>query len=229
MRHAPGNADTIVPSRMDVFPGPLEFEDRVVVERRAGDRFDPVLDRWFTRFTFPASPGIRNVPKEFADILPSQPHACACIADEAAQSHSLETVRAPPAHADLRACAQEPRTDFETLRASFVGSSMIARADAVQLAQWPILLLKSQIVRFSSGRALRLTSGRPELKKNLGVSHLPDLNARSTEKERRRSVGLDAQPGGRRVVRGDPGRQAVRSSQTEEERSAHSVRVQTSL
>ncbi|KAH9027791.1 hypothetical protein EDB85DRAFT_2276562 [Lactarius pseudohatsudake] len=42
-------------------------------------------------------------------LQPSQPHACACITDEAAQSHSLETVRAPPAHADLRACAQEPR------------------------------------------------------------------------------------------------------------------------
>ncbi|KAH9031170.1 hypothetical protein EDB84DRAFT_175309 [Lactarius hengduanensis] len=74
-------------------------------------------------------------------------------ADEAARSHSLETVRVPPAHADQRALVQEPRCapthgvnttipclnrmGFETLRASFVNFGMIARADAVQLARLP--------------------------------------------------------------------------------------------
>ncbi|KAH8986668.1 hypothetical protein EDB86DRAFT_3082731 [Lactarius hatsudake] len=44
-------------------------------------------------------------------------------------------------------------------------------------------------IRCSSRRALRLTSGWLELEKTLGASRLPHLNARSTKKERRRSMG----------------------------------------
>ncbi len=70
-----------------------------------------------------------------ATLQPSQARTRACRADGARPvPHSLQTVRAPPAHADLRAHGQDPgallctaltntprvnRTDVETLRPSF--------------------------------------------------------------------------------------------------------------